>query len=82
MQIRQLFDKAAHVGIGVWVGSGINNPEYRHGLYMVAGAFLAYQVLGAWRKGDCGFHEVKEFGIGLALPLALRRLERSLEPKD
>lgn len=70
-----LVNKLAHVAIGAWVGSGINDYRYRHGLYVVSAAFVAYQTLQAWRKGDTGFGEVREFGVGMALPLAWRRLE-------
>ena len=70
-----MINKAWHVAIGAWIGSAINKPEHRHGLYLVAGAFLAYQALQVWRKGDKGYVEVKEFGIGLALPLVVARLD-------
>ena len=80
-RMMSLFNRLSHVAIGAWVGNGINDRRFRHGCYVVAGAFVTYQVLGAWRKGDCGFNEVKEFGIGLAIPLAIRRLERSVERK-
>ena len=38
-------------------------------------AFLAYQVVEAWRKGDSGYGELKEFGIGMALPLIWGQLK-------
>ena len=67
-------NKAWHVAIGAWIGSEINDPKYRHGLYLVAGAFLAYQALQVWRKGDRGYEEIRELGIGMALPLVASRL--------
>ena len=69
-----MINRLWHVAIGVWVGSGINNPRYRNGLYLVAGAFLAYQALQVWRKGDKGYEEIRELGIGMALPLVASRL--------
>ena len=70
-----MIDRLWHIGIGAWIGSAINKPKYRHGLYVVTAAFLAYQILESWRKGDRGYVEVKELGIGLALPLVAARLD-------
>ena len=69
-----MINRLWHVAIGAWIGSAINKPEYRHGLYVVTAAFLAYQILESWRKGDKGYVEVKELGIGLALPLVAAHL--------
>ena len=67
--MKKWFNKLAHVTIGAWVAGGVNDPCFRHGAYAVGAAFLAYQVVEAWRKGDMGYGELKEFGIGMALPL-------------
>ena len=71
-----MINRLWHVVIGAWIGSGINRPDYRHGLYVVTTAFLAYQALQVWRKGDRGYEEIRELGIGLAVPLVALRLWR------
>ena len=70
-----IFNRLAHVAVGAWVGSGVNDARFRHGSYVAATAFMAYQALEAWRKGDTGYGELREFGVGLFLPLAYRRLK-------
>ena len=52
-----------------------NDPRFRHGAYAVGAAFLAYQVVEAWRKGDSGYGKLREFGIGMALPLIWGQLK-------
>ena len=76
MKLSTVFNVGSHVFIGAWVGHGINNPRYRHGCYLAAVSFLIYQTLGAWRKGDKGYPEVREFGIGVGIALAVVRANR------
>ena len=76
MKLSTVFNVGSHIAIGYWVGRGINNPEYRHGAYLAAASFMIYQTLGAWRKGDNGYPEVKEFGIGVGVALAEIRVNR------
>ena len=72
--IGKILNQAAHVAIGAWVGSGINDPRYRASCVMATVIFLVYQILQVWRKGDRGYDEVREFGIGSAFPMIWRRL--------
>ena len=72
------FNKLAHLGIGVWIGSGINDSRYRHGLYATLITFLAYQAFQIKTKGDEGYNEVRELGIGLAIPFIWRRAQNWL----
>ena len=71
--IINLFNTGAHVGAGAWTGTGINNPKYRWGVLVLAAGFLGYQALGAWKKNDLGGPEVKEYLIGLAIPMVYQR---------
>ena len=75
----KIANKISHYAQGVWVGSKINDPEYRVGLVVLTGMFVAYQVMGAWRKKDLGFPEIKEFMIGMGTPLAIQRYRDWME---
>ena len=68
------FNKAAHYVIGYWVASGINTNSYRSSCWLVAGVFLAYESLQAWKKGDNAYEEIREFGIGAAAYLVVKRV--------
>lgn len=70
------FNRAVHFGVGVWVGAAINDDDYRHGGYATGTAFLAYEIVQAWRKGDDAYGEIREFAVGLAVALATRRAVR------
>ena len=72
----KLFNKGAHVGLGMWSGWAINDPPYRHGGWAFLGTFLSYQWLEAWRKQDQGWPETKEFMVGMGASLLLRRVLR------
>ena len=69
----RLFNKAAHLGIGVWVGWNYRNPASWQALAVFGG----YQVVEAWRKRDKGYPEIKEFGIGYAVGLTVRWLREN-----
>ena len=71
--LAKIFNIGSHVGVGVWSGNGLNDPRYRWGTLVLSAGFLAYQTLGAWRKGDEGYVEVKEYLIGLGGILAYKR---------
>ena len=62
--MRQALNVASHILIGVWAGQAINDPRYRHGVWAGLILFIAYQVVGAWRKGDQGWPELREAGWG------------------
>ena len=64
------------MGIGFWSGWTINDPEFRHGGWAFLASFLCYQGLEAWRKGDQGWPETREFMVGMGTALAVRRLLR------
>ncbi len=74
----RVFDGTAHVGIGSTCGYFIFDPRYRHWAYLAAATFLSYESLQAWRKGDEGYVELKEFGIGLGLGAAAKLLVEEL----
>ena len=77
--LKQMFNVGSHVAAGAWTGSAINNPKYRVGVGVLAAGFLAYQIMGAWRKGDSGYPEVKEFLIGMAIPMVYTRVNSWLK---
>ena len=68
----RMLNKAAHFGIGIWVGWNFRNPAAWQGLT----AFGVYQVVETWRKGgeDKAYPEIKEFGIGYGIGLTSRWL--------
>ena len=70
----RLFNKSAHVLIGIGLGylSTRNAPF----ALMGTGAFLGYQAIEESSKGDLGYPEVREFGVGLAVGLAIDWLLR------
>ena len=43
----------------------------RTGFWLAALTFLCYQTVEKWAKGDKAFPEIREFGIGYGLALAL-----------
>ena len=69
----RVFNKAAHVGLGMWSGWTINDPKYRHGGWAFLVSFLFYQGIEAWRKQDQGWPETREFMTGMGAALLLRR---------
>ena len=77
MKLPQPINSLVHFGVGVWVGSTVNDPKFRHGGYVTGAAFLAYQVTEAWRKGDEAYGEIKEFATGIAVGLLVYRLRHS-----
>ena len=66
------FNKLAHLGIGFTVGCRSDKPD----AMMITAAFLGYQAIEVASKGDRGYPEVKEFGVGLGLGLLVKRLWR------
>ena len=68
-----IFNVASHIGTGAWVASGINNSKYRNGATVLAAGLLAYQALGAWRKKDLAYPEVREILLGMGAILAYQR---------
>ena len=79
--IKEIFNISAHVGAGMWTGKVINDPEYRHGGWAILITFLVYQVWNSHRKGDKGYPEIKQFGIGMAILLAALRFMKWLYSK-
>ena len=74
--MKKWFNKLAHVTIGAWVAGGVNDPRFRHGAYAVGAAFLAYQVVEAWRSGVFVLiNAVLGMMVGLALAARLGRTE-------
>ena len=67
-------NKAAHIAIGAWVASGINNKSYSNSCWLAALTFLIYQTVQAWRKGDKAYDEIREFGIGVGTCLVAHRV--------
>ena len=61
--MKKWFNKLAHVTIGAWVAGGVNDRRFRNGAYAVGAAFLAYQVVEAWRKGDSGYGELTRSSV-------------------
>ena len=57
-----MLNRLWHIGIGAWVGSGVNSKRYWRAAMVIAALFVAYQVVEAWRKGDGGYGEIKEEG--------------------
>lgn len=70
----RLFNKAAHVLIGI--GLGYLSTRNATFALMGTGAFLGYQAIEESSKGDLGYPEVREFGVGLAVGLAIDWLFR------
>ena len=69
-----LINKGAHLVLGFWVGWGINDPRYRVGLIILACFFGLYQKLETDQIADGGWHEVKEFMIGMGIALLSQRV--------
>ena len=61
------FNKLAHLLIGVWVGWRIDKPIAG----IATATFLAYQAVEVKAKGDRGYPEIKEFGVGLGIGRAM-----------
>ena len=57
------FNKLAHFAIGIYVGYRIDKPIAP----LATATFLAYQAIEVKAKGDRGYPEVKEFGIGIGI---------------
>ena len=70
---KKIFNVGSHVGLGYWSGSGLNDGRTRTSALICVGLFALYQVLQCWKKGDRGYNEVREFGIGAALFLVRYR---------
>ena len=62
------------LGARFWVGWGINDPRYRVGLIILACFFGLYQKLETDQIADGGWHEVKEFMIGMGIALLIQRV--------
>lgn len=79
MKLPEPVNKTVHVGLGYWLGEVVNDPKYRWGGIALAVVFIVYQVVEVWTKGDKGYHEIKQFGIGLGIALLIRRLRQWLK---
>ena len=66
---KTIFNKGSHIGIGVYAGYYAEEPRG----WVATGIFGAYQTTEVWTKGDKGYPEWKEFGIGYAGGRLLRR---------
>ena len=71
--IKHTINVASHVGLGAWTGVAINDPKYRHGLWACLVSYLVYQVHESHVKGDKGYPEIRQYMIGMAALLAIRR---------
>lgn len=65
-----LFNKAAHFGVGFGIGLFAHKPAAKIAALM----FLGYQGVEAYRKGDDGYPEIKEASFGFGLGLAARQV--------
>ena len=73
----RVFNKGAHLAIGMVAGWNAEKPIAP----MATAAFIAYQAIEVASKGDKGYPEVKEFGVGLAIGAVAKRLWRSRRPR-
>lgn len=71
-----------HFLLGLWTFFGCNDPRYRAGGLTMFLSFLVYQVVGAWRKGDQGWPEIKESMIGGFSALAANRTQHMIEQSN
>ena len=70
--MKNFLNKAAHLVIGFLVGLHAEKPASRTATI----AFCAYQGIEAYRKGDDGYPEIKEFAVGMGAGLFTREVAR------
>ena len=72
-----LFNRAAHFGIGFGVGVWAHRPS----ALVATTAFVAYQRTEQNAIHDLGFPEIREFGYGMACGIAAREAYRFLHSR-
>lgn len=68
-----MFNKGSHFAIGFYVGVKLEQREWVTAC-LVTAVFTAYQVVEVWSKGDKGYGEIKEFGVGIAAGKATKKI--------
>ena len=80
--MRRFLNVSTHFTLGLWTFFACNDPRYRTGGLTMFLSFIVYQVVGAWRKGDQGWPEIKESMIGGCSALVANRTQHMIEQLD
>ena len=79
MKLPEPINIFVHFMLGVWAGFTLNDRKYQNTAFAFIGTFLFYQALEAWRKGDGGYQETKQFMIGMSVALIIKRFYNWLD---